>query len=141
MEVIREQGFTADLHTDVAAKLRAARRALRDHALVYVHIKATDLFSHDFQPLEKRDFIERVDAALRPLVGSGAAIALSADHTTDSNSGAHTADPVPSFIALPGDVAERAEGFNFGEMACRERGRPRRDGHSFLAEILDYLDG
>ena len=71
--------------------------------------------------------------------GCGAAIAVSADHTTDSNSGAHTADPVPALLCPPGADRSPPAGFNFGEGACRERGVPRRDGHAFLAEILDYL--
>jgi 2,3-bisphosphoglycerate-independent phosphoglycerate mutase len=44
LQVIREPGFTADRHTDVVGKLRAARLALESRRLVYVHIKAPDLF-------------------------------------------------------------------------------------------------
>jgi 2,3-bisphosphoglycerate-independent phosphoglycerate mutase len=80
-----------------------------------------------------------VDRALVELEGSGAAIAVSADHTTDSNSGAHTADPVPTLFCSPGDYRSPPAGFTFGESACRERGVPRRDGHAFLQAILDYL--
>lgn len=139
LRVIREAGFTADQHTDVAGKFRAARRALESQPLVYVHIKATDLFSHDFEPEAKRDFIESVDRALAELDGCGAAIAVSADHTTDSNSGAHTADPVPALFCPPDAGRAVPPGFTFGETACREHGVPRRDGHAFLEEILDYL--
>ena len=139
LQVVREPGFTADRHTDVAGKLRAARRALGSRRLVYVHIKAPDLFAHDFEPADKRDFLESFDRALVELEDCGAAIAVSADHTTDSNSGAHTADPVPALFCPPGADRSPPAGFNFGEGACRERGVPRRDGHAFLAEILDYL--
>ena len=139
LHILREAGFTADQHTDVAGKLRAARRALESWPLVYVHIKAPDLFSHDFQPEAKRDFLESVDHALGELDGCGAAIAVSADHTTDSNSGAHTADPVPALFCPPGADRPPTTGFTFGETACRESGVPRRDGHAFLEEILDYL--
>ena len=139
LHILREPGFTADQHTDVAGKLRAARRALESWPLVYVHIKAPDLFSHDFQPAAKRDFLESVDRALVELEECGAAIAVSADHTTDSNSGAHTADPVPALFCPPGADRSAPDGFTFGETACRESGVPRRDGHAFLEEILDYL--
>ena len=139
LRIVREAGFTADRHTDVAGKFRAARRALESTPLVYVHVKAPDLFSHDFQPEAKRDFIESVDHALREFDGCGAALAVSADHTTDSNTGAHTADPVPAFFSASGDSRPLPDGFTFGEAACRETGVPRRDGHAFLEEILDYL--
>ena len=80
-----------------------------------------------------------VDRALAELDGCGAAIAVSADHTTDSNSGAHTADPVPALFCPPGLDRPIRAGFTFGEGSCRENGVPRRDGHAFLEEILDYL--
>lgn len=142
LRVIRRPGFTADANTDLEGKLRAAREALADSRLVYVHIKATDLFSHDYQPEGKRDFIERLDRALAVLDGAGAAIALTADHTTDSNTGSHTADPVPVIFCTPEEFGAEPEGEspNFGETACRSGSLGRLDGHAFLLEILRYLD-
>ena len=76
MDAVTRRGFTASVDTDVEGKLAAARAALAEHELVYVHIKAPDLFSHDFQPEGKKAFIERVDRALGVLEGSGALLAL-----------------------------------------------------------------
>ena len=141
MSVIREAAFTADENTDIRAKLNAARGALERYPLVYVHIKATDLFAHDFQPSGKRDFIERIDRAMHMFEGSSAAIALTADHTTDSNTGAHTADPVPVFFYTPsGQPGGDSHGVNFGETACRAGTMQRQTGHEFLLRIVDYLD-
>lgn len=141
MSVIREPGFTADRNTDIQAKLNAARDALLRFPLVYVHIKAPDLFAHDSQPRGKRDFIERIDRAMAVLEDSGAAIAVTADHTTDSNTGAHTADPVPVFLYTPeGRTGGRGQKVNFGETACREGTMERQSGHGFLLRIADYLD-
>ena len=123
------------------AKLTAARAALERYPLVYVHIKATDLFAHDFQPAGKRDFIERIDRAMHLLEGSGAAIALTADHTTNSNTGAHTEDPVPVFFYTPsGQPGGHRRKINFGETACRRGTMERQTGHEFLLRIADYLD-
>lgn len=140
VEAIRQEGFTADTDTDVQGKLGAALGALERFPLVYVHIKATDLFSHDFNPGGKRDFIESVDRALDVFEGCGAAFALTADHTTDSNTGAHTADPVPALFYDPAAARPGGESINFGETACREGGLPRRTGHRFLLEIASYLE-
>ena len=142
LHIVRQSGFTADASTDLEAKLKAARDTLSDFPLVYVHIKATDLFSHDFQPEGKRDFIERLDRALVVLEGAGAAIALASDHTTDSNKGAHTADPVPVLLCASGtsDARDGGNAPNFGETACRTGSLGRLDGHGFLLEILRYLD-
>lgn len=141
MDVIRKPGFTADENTDIRAKLRAARAALDSHPLVYVHIKATDLFSHDFKPGGKREFIEHVDRAMGLFEGSDTAVALTSDHTTNSNTGSHSADPVPVFLHLPDHVAgNTGEAVNFGETACRNGTLQRRSGHEFLLRIVDYLD-
>lgn len=141
MDVIRKPEFTADEHTDIRAKLYAARAALESHPLVYVHIKAPDLFSHDFKPGGKRDFIERVDCAMDIFENSDAALALTSDHTTNSNTGSHSADPVPVLFHVPGRAAESiGEVVNFGESACRAGTLRRRSGHEFLLRIVDYLD-
>ena len=137
MTVISEPGFTAAADTDVRGKMKAAREALRDHTIVFVHIKAPDLFSHDFQPQGKKDFLERVDEALEILEGSGAIVAVAADHTTNSNTGAHTADPVPVLINDPGDTSASGQSpVAFGESACREGNLPRQSGHRFLQGLL-----
>ena len=138
MHAIRRAGFTASVDTDVEGKLAAARDALDGHRLVYVHIKAPDLFSHDFQPEGKKAFIERVDRALAVFEGSDAVLALAADHSTDSNTGAHTPDPVPALIHDP-STSRAGRAVRFGESACRRGHLPRQTGHEFLLRVLDAL--
>ncbi len=118
-KVFSEPGFTADADTDLQGKFKAALEALECHDLVYIHIKAPDIFAHDRQPEGKSSFLEKVDAALETLERAGVIIALSADHSTDSNSGAHTADPVPALLFDPSAAAEaEMPQLNFGETAC-----------------------
>lgn len=140
LRTVKRDAFTAGTDTDVRGKLEAAREALSESSLVFVHIKAPDLFSHDFRPEGKRDILERIDRALGVLAGSGAAIAIASDHSTDSNTGAHTADPVPALIHVPSaKAAQLVESVNFGEAACRSGNLPRRTGHRFLKDIIAYL--
>lgn len=146
MTTVGSAAFTAGVDTDVQGKLEAALDALSRRRLVYVHIKAPDLFSHDFQPEGKKAFLERFDSLLPILEGSDAAIAVAADHSTNSNTGAHTADPVPTLFHAPAEAGGREEGndcadLNFGESACRSGNRPRCSGHEFLMDIVSYLDG
>ena len=97
--------MTANLDTDIDDKFTAAASLLADRGLVVVHLKGTDIAAHDRRPLEKKDFIERVDAALgrmlreRPDVTEGLRIVVSADHGTDSNTGNHLPEPVPLLIS------------------------------------------
>jgi 2,3-bisphosphoglycerate-independent phosphoglycerate mutase len=136
-DTVEDPAFTAALDTDVEGKVRAALAALQDHDLAYVHVKASDLCAHDRNPLAKRDFLARLDNALAPLVSSGLVVALSSDHTTDSNTGAHTADPVPSLIYDGSrSCARSGAAINFGETACREGTLPRLRSFEFLDRIL-----
>jgi len=133
--------FTAAADTDLSAKMEMALAALESHDLVYVHIKAPDLFAHDHQPEKKRDFLERCDEALGVLEQAGVMIALAADHSTDSNSGAHTADPVPAVLysASLAESASRAP-VNFGEKACRQGNMPRQSSHALLLRLLGMME-
>jgi 2,3-bisphosphoglycerate-independent phosphoglycerate mutase len=137
-DTIQNPGFTADLDTDLDGKVAAALAALQRHDMVYVHVKASDLCAHDRSPLAKRDFLERLDGTLAPLTTAGVVVALSSDHTTNSNSGAHTADPVPSLIF---DPLESGPGcaVKFGETACRTGTMPRQRSFEFLDRVLDKL--
>ena len=132
---IRDARFTATVDTDLNAKIEAARKALGSHDVVYVHVKAPDICSHDCQPLEKRDFLERLDQALEPLKRMGAVIALAADHTTNSNTGSHSADPVPALI-YQADAGRSAASVKFGETSCREGNMERQLSTEFLSRVL-----
>ena len=96
------------------AKFNAAADLLSQREFVAIHIKGTDIAAHDKRPLEKRDFISRIDAALgrflqeQPEVSQGLRIVVSADHGTSSISGNHIADPVPLLVATWGGQGEAA---------------------------------
>jgi 2,3-bisphosphoglycerate-independent phosphoglycerate mutase len=141
-EVKTDPRFTAAANTDLLAKMETAVAALENHDLVYVHIKAPDLFAHDHQPENKRDFIELCDEALEMLEQAGVMIAVAADHSTDSNSGAHTADPVPALLYSP---SARSSGthppISFGEKTCSKGNMTRQSSHQFLLRLLDMMVG
>jgi len=139
-ETVVRPHFTAALDTDLDGKVAAARAALPDHDIVYVHVKGPDICAHDRKPLAKRDFLERFDRAITPLGADGAIVALASDHTTDSNSGMHTADPIPALIFDPEDKRTGAP-VRFGEAACREGNLPRMRSAEFLGRVLARLGG
>jgi len=141
-DTVKSPRFTAALDTDLEGKVAAALRALEDHELAYIHVKASDLCAHDRNPQAKRDFLERLDGALAPLLSAGVLVALSSDHTTDSNTGAHTADPVPSLIFDPSSAAAADDcktQVKFGEAACRQGTLPRLRSFEFLDRILQKM--
>ena len=131
--------FTAAADTDLQAKVETVVAAFEDHDLVYVHIKAPDLFAHDHQPDNKRRFLECVDEALERLEQAGSMIAIAADHSTDSNSGSHTADPIPALIYNPADPATVAAPVDFGESLCAGGNMQRQSSHELLTRVLGAL--
>lgn len=139
-KALTDPRFTAASNTDLRAKMNAALSALEFHDLVYVHVKAPDLFAHDHQPGNKRDFLELCDEAVQALEKAGVIVALAADHSTDSNSGAHTADPVPVLLHDPdAGYAGHPPGINFGERACSNGNMPRQSSHELLLKLLDRM--
>jgi 2,3-bisphosphoglycerate-independent phosphoglycerate mutase len=78
---------------------------------------------------------------LTPLVAASAIVALTSDHTTDSNLGWHTADPVPSLmfdpsVQRPAAVQAPSAAPSFGEALCRRGNLPRQRSHQFLRRVL-----
>jgi 2,3-bisphosphoglycerate-independent phosphoglycerate mutase len=137
-EVKEDVRFTADAETDLEAKMSTALALLEKHDLVFVHIKATDICSHDRQPSFKRDLLERLDEAMTPLVQDGIVIAVGADHTTNSISGSHTADPVPALIATSSRKSP-GRAVKFGEDACSGGELKALTNHGFLSMVLDEM--
>lgn len=139
-EVITDTRFTADEKTDLDAKFEAAAHALQQHDIVFVHIKAPDVCAHDCNPAAKRDFLTRLDLVLAPLVLSKVVTAVAADHTTDSNTGRHTADPVPALFYSP-DHGAGILGIKFGEEACRRGTMDRQTSAAFLQRVMAAMHG
>ena len=134
-DAITDPRFTATVETDLSAKIAVVGAALEGHDMVFIHVKAPDICSHDRQPLAKRDFLQRLDKALAPLLDAGSVIAVAADHSTDSNTGFHTADPVPALIWEPG-AAQSVESVKFGEAACSQGTMERQHSYEFLQRVL-----
>lgn len=135
---IVDSRFTATVNTDLHAKIVTVVSALHDHDMVFIHVKAPDICSHDLQPLAKRDFLQRLDESLQPLLETGAVIAVAADHTTNSNTGFHTADPVPALISKP-KVGNAGTPVKFGESQCKHGNMGRKLSGEFLSQVLQTM--
>jgi 2,3-bisphosphoglycerate-independent phosphoglycerate mutase len=135
--VISRPEFTSMADTDLESKVSATLAALQEYDLVYLHIKAPDIFSHDRDPEGKKAFLEKVDAALAPLLEQDIVIGVSADHSTDCNTGRHCGDPVPSFIHAP--TGRRDLCHEFGETQCISGGLGRIPARALLLTLLDEM--
>lgn len=69
--------------------------------------------------------------------GRGLVIGITGDHSTDSHSGRHVGDPVPSLLYAP---QGRRDGCRqFGEIDCATGGLGRVSGTGFLCALLDSM--
>ena len=112
MHVSTSAAMTGNLDTDLDQKFDSAADLLTRNSDVVIHVKGTDIAAHDQQPLAKRDFIEKIDAALGRLLerpeSMGLRVVVSADHGTSSLTCDHIADPVPVLVSTWDGTEESA---------------------------------
>ncbi|HOT94149.1 MAG TPA: 2,3-bisphosphoglycerate-independent phosphoglycerate mutase [Methanoregulaceae archaeon] len=139
LDPIHVEGATGSVDSNIGGKVAAAIGALDTHAFVLLNIKGADEAGHDGKAEEKRDFIERVDAALAPFFDvPETVIAVVGDHSTPCTVRDHSADPVPVLIHGEGVRPDRVD--RFDEFACAEGGLCRINGCDVLPVLLDLID-
>ncbi|MCL2056147.1 MAG: hypothetical protein FWH02_02880 [Oscillospiraceae bacterium] len=114
---------TGDTDTDLPAKAAKALELAAQHDFVMVHIGGPDEATHRQNPIEKADFIRKMDTELigpilRGLRG-GDKVMLVSDHAALCETAGHTDEPVKFWLyekgaALSGDMGTLA-----GKMAVR----------------------
>lgn len=135
--VIYQPGFTASADTDLAGKFEAVRDALITHDMVYLHIKATDIFSHNMDAKGKQAFLEAIDQHMGTVLEDDLVIGITADHSTDSNTGNHCGEPVPSLLYAPRCRIDPVK--HFSEHSCAQGGLGRIKANGFLLSMLDLM--
>lgn len=138
MTVVTSPAMTGGLKTDLAAKALAAQKLLREHELVFVHVKGPDLAGHDNAPERKMRIIESVDAMLSNILQTWPDplfVAVGADHSTPCAFMEHSGDPVPVLLSGPGLRIDSTR--TFGESAAMQGGLGHLTGRDFLHEVLN----
>ena len=141
MDLIGVKGATGTPQTDYMAKAKAAVQALKTHDFVLLHVKATDVASHDGNVKEKIEIIEKVDMMLGHIIDNTdprlTYIAVTADHTTSSVTRNHEGDPVPVAIAGPG--VRRDDVAKYGERTCAKGGLNRIRGMDLMPTMMNLI--
>ncbi|MBT7307739.1 MAG: hypothetical protein HN842_05945 [Gammaproteobacteria bacterium] len=137
-ETFRHPTFTALPNTNIAAKIAAAEQALSHYPLVILHFKGTDICAHERDPKGKADFIQAIDQALPTLLKKASAVAITADHSTSSETGDHCGDPVPSLLYYPGVRRDHCK--QFSEVSCMQGGLGTIASSSILLMLLDGMN-
>ena len=143
MEIADVPGATGSYDTDLHAKFAHAVRALREGAdLALVHVKATDVASHDHRADMKISMIERIDRALGEALSEldlsdEAYVVLTADHTTSLRTGKHEGDPVP--VVMTGPEVRRDGVEAYDEFSCACGGLCRLRGKDLMPVLMNLL--
>jgi len=141
MKPVRVEGATGTYTTDVMAKARGAVRASEFHDFVLVHVKATDLASHDGNIKKKIELIEQIDSLVSYILENTSKdetyIAVTADHTTSLVTREHEGDPVP--VVVHGPYVRTDDVTEFNERACAKGGLGRIRGKDLMPILMNLL--
>lgn len=138
MKVINIKGVTGKPDTNIAFKIKAAIKALKSYDFIFVHIKGADPLAEDGNYSGKKEFIEKIDKALNPLLKlEDVLLIITADHTTSSELKIHTSDPVP--VLIWGDGVRVDDVVSFGERAAASGKLGFIRGEHLMRIILDLL--
>ncbi|HPH34783.1 MAG TPA: 2,3-bisphosphoglycerate-independent phosphoglycerate mutase [Methanoregulaceae archaeon] len=139
LRYVMVEGATGSSDTNLEGKVNAALTELKEQDFVLLNIKGADEAGHDGRAIEKKNFIERIDSALEPLLDTNdCLIVVCADHSTPCSIRDHSADPVP--LVIRGDGVRTDSVMHFDEVACAEGGLNRISGHSLMPIICDLIN-
>lgn len=141
MKLIDVKGATGTPQTDFIAKAKATVQALKTNDFVLLHVKATDVASHDGNIKQKIELIEKIDSMLSYVVNNidlgSTYLAVTADHTTSSITKDHEGGPVP--IAITGPYVRRDDVEEYDERACAKGGLNRIRGVDLMPILMNLI--
>ena len=141
MDTIEVKGATGGLDTDMIAKAKGALDSLVEKDFVLLHVKATDVCSHDGNPMEKIKIIERADQMvgyIRDHLTENLILSVTADHSTPCSVRNHSGDPVPLAIFSEGVRVDDVQAFD--EVSCAKGGLGRLKGTDLMPLLLDLAN-
>ena len=125
--------------TPLADQVQLVMKELDCKDFVLFNIKNADEYGHDGMAKEKMAFLEKIDAAIKPLLGrKDLLIAVCGDHSTPCTIKEHSADPVP--LIIHGDGVRVDEVKKYDEFSCAAGGMCRIPGGSLMQILLDLVD-
>jgi 2,3-bisphosphoglycerate-independent phosphoglycerate mutase len=141
MRLVNVKGATGTVKTDYMAKARAAVEALKVNDFVLLHVKATDVASHDGKFKLKTEIVQKIDGMLEYVLDhvslDSTYLAVTADHTTSCVTGNHEGDPVP--VAITGPYVRCDGVVEFGERSCAKGGLNRIRGVDLMPTLMGLL--
>jgi len=141
LKLIDVKGATGTPQTDFMAKAKAVVKALKINDFALLHVKATDVASHDGNVKQKIEMIEKIDQMLGYVLDNvdlnSTCLAVTADHTTSCATRNHEGDPVP--VAIASSYVRSDNVSEFDERSCAKGGLNRIRGVDLMPTLMNLL--
>ncbi|HJK77667.1 MAG TPA: 2,3-bisphosphoglycerate-independent phosphoglycerate mutase [Methanocorpusculum sp.] len=125
--------------TPLAEQVSLVLQELATRDFVLFNIKNADEYGHDGKAMEKKEFLEKIDKELRPLMEMpDLMIAVCGDHSTPCTIKEHSADPVP--LIIHGDGTRTDHVSSYDEISCAAGALCRIRGGDLMPILLDLID-
>lgn len=133
-------GATADLKTDLRAKVLKALDLLNKYDFVILHILGCDVTSHDKNPRMGSLFIEKIDRDVFRRILEYAdfdktLLVVCSDHPTSSKTGEHIPGFMPFLFYTNGIESNKVE--KLDEESCKQG--PAINIEDFMEEVLKFI--
>jgi 2,3-bisphosphoglycerate-independent phosphoglycerate mutase len=133
-------GATADLKTDLKAKVLKALEMLNSYDFVVLHILGCDITSHDKNPKLGSMFIEKIDREVFKRIleytnFEKTLLVVCSDHPTSSKTGEHIQGFIPFLFYTSGIESNNIE--KLDEKSCKQG--PLINIEDFMEETLKYV--
>ena len=141
MHIVEDSRLTGGTDTNLSAKFGLALEALQTFDFVFTHVKGTDNYSHDGNPIGKMKFIEKIDKELFRFlpenIKTDLVIMITGDHSSPCSFKDHSADPVPVIIYSPDCRRDNVK--KFGESYAVEGNLGHLLGKHIMSIALNEL--
>ncbi len=135
MELIKVKGADGSVKTNLKGKIRAAKNAFEKYDFIFLHVKATDSLAEDGNFKGKKEFIEKIDKNLKPILGlKNVLVVVTADHSTCCILKRHCIEPIP--ILIFGNSQDSVK--EFSEKACQKGKLGKFPQLNLMPKILNY---
>lgn len=119
MKEVKVKGDNGRVTTNLKGKFETAAKISQQVPFLFVHVKGTDSLSHDGDCQGKKEFIEKVDQAMKPLFDlKGVTVIVTADHCTPCELKQHSIDLIPLLIWSKNRREDKV--VHWGETECQK---------------------
>lgn len=135
MDLIEAPGDTGLPDTDLEGKFETTARNSGKYGLVFVHVKPTDNLAEDGNYQGKKEFIERIDKTIEPVLNlDNTLVVVTADHSTCCALRRHCVEPVPLLV----NDSEQDQVKKFSERACKKGSLGKIKQGKVMSKLIEF---